>query len=275
MENQSMPPNLVTKPPAPPARSPERQALADAHVARAQSEIDLEEARRACARGRDAAAKTAIRLEAEHAAMASITAARARELEHAADVDAAPPPAMTGRARSRLLEAEDEHAAALSAFDALKARVAAAEDAHRGASIMCIACADHILRGLAKDALADAIDAARRLKKARLMMRCFCCPEKAGQVPHLGVQRGVFDDGTEFGGERAWRRANATKAAEAVRDKGFTEVGTAVENHLDRALQAIFVEGERQWSLDPQLAPWIAARAALIAGDADAALPEA
>jgi hypothetical protein len=52
------------KPLAPAARSPERQALAAAHVARDEAERNVEEARRIAARGRDLVDKATHRLEA-------------------------------------------------------------------------------------------------------------------------------------------------------------------------------------------------------------------
>jgi hypothetical protein len=257
----------------PPQRTAARQALADAHAAKSQAEKDLESARLAFTRGKHAVAKTAERLQTEQDALATSTAARAQQLAYAADMDTAPPPAMTGRARARELEAEDEHAATVAALAVLQARVDEAEDAHRAASMMVIACTDRILRGLAKRTLADAVDATLRLKKARLLLHFLDCPEAAGKVPHLGVQRSVFDDEIAFEGERGWRRADATKAAAAVRDEGFaSETAAAIKCHLELALGSIY-QGEQQWSLAPELAPWVAARDALIGGDADAPLP--
>jgi hypothetical protein len=115
----------------------------------------------------------------------------------------------------------------------------------RAAECMVIARTDRIIRSMAKPILAQAVEAAADLQRARLLLRLIDSPERAGRVPFIGLQSGVFDDdGAAFEGERAWRRADATKAAEAIRNEGFTgEVRTAVKRHLDHALHAIFEGG--------------------------------
>jgi hypothetical protein len=251
-------------------RSAERQALADAHAAKAQAEKDLESARRAFTRGKDAVAKTAIRMEVAEADMATASEFRAKQLAAAAELDEPAPPATMGRVKREIDDAEAEHAAAISALDVLLKRgVENGEDALLAAEHRIIAYTDAILRSVAHRALADACQAAISLRKNRLLLQFLERPQAVGRVPHLGIQRGVFDDGTAFGGERAWRREKAAKEAASIRDAGFASAA-AIRRHLEVGLANI---DAGQWPLAPELVEWREAREALLAGDCDYPLP--
>jgi hypothetical protein len=75
-----------------------------------------------------------------------------------------------------------------------------------------------------------------------------------------------------LGNIRARRRREAVEAARCARDEPLDgELAAAIKDHLDCASQRIFEAG-RRWTIDPNLAPWITARAALM-DDPDAPLP--
>ena len=167
---------------------------------------------------------------------------------------------MTRAARVAEAEAEDEVEAARAALAGLKANVPRAEAELHHSRNMVVGCADRVLCGAAKGVLADAVDLTRRLKRARLTLHAMLRPEMAGRVIAVGRQPDIFGEAGD--GE-----------AEQVRsDGGFGgEVEAAIKRQLEFGLGSIH-EAERQWSLAPELAPWIEARIALM-DDPDAPLP--
>jgi hypothetical protein len=252
---------LAAEPPPRPQRSPLRQPLADAIVARGAAEQALEAARRAVVRGADVVAKAERQLEVAREGVAGARVSRARALADAA-ADAAMPAAtnMTRAARVAEGEAEDEVEAARAALAGLKANVARAEAELRHSQNMVVAHADRVLRGAAaKGVMADAVDLTVRLRRARLTLHLLMRPEMAGRVIAVGRQPDIFGKAGD-------------REAEQVRSDGFGgEVEAAIQRHLEFGLGSIH-EAERQWSLAPELAPWVEARIALM-DDPDAPLP--
>jgi hypothetical protein len=166
---------------------------------------------------------------------------------------------MTRAARVAEAEAEDEVEAARAALAGLKANVARAEAELRHSQNMVVAHADRVLRGAAKGVMADAVDLTLRLRRARLTLHLLMRPEMGGRVIAAGRQPDVFGEAGD-------------REAEQVRSDGFGgEVEAAIRRHLEFGLGSIH-EAERQWSLAPELAPWIEARIALM-DNPDAPLP--
>jgi hypothetical protein len=251
----------MTPNPPIPARRAERQDLADAHLARAAAEHDLEEACRILARGHDLVDEATHRLDVARTESSAATELRARQLAQAAATGAEPPTSATGQARGRELAAEDELAAAKAALDGLQANVTKAEAALRHAENMAIACTDAVIRSVAKPVLAEAIAAADTLQRCRILLHFLDRPQAGGTVPYMGIQRGVFGE-------------EGDREAERIRDQGFTgETEAAIRRHIEFALGSIR-KAEQQWSLDPQLTPWVALRNALLAGEVDCPLPQ-
>jgi hypothetical protein len=264
---------------APLQRTPERAALALAIATRARAGRDLEQARCAVDRGRDALAAAEARLQDATAATAAAAQRRAAELQRAADLGTAAPASTTSRVRAAEAEAEEEVEASRTALAGLRGHLAEAEDALHAANALVIGRADAVIRSaMVERALADALEAAAKLKGAQLLLRFLMHPEEAG-VP-VAINRvlpGPFgpsdDDDRRLGSDRAWRRRKAVEAARLVRDEPLDgELAAAIKEHLDFSLQCLFEAG-RRWTVDSDLGPWIAARNALME-DADTPLPQ-
>jgi hypothetical protein len=259
-----------------PQRTPERQKLFDAITARAAADQAFDAMKRAIVRAMDGVAKAEARLADAGEVLVGAREQRAAELAAAAASGAPSAAGCMRQLRVAESEAQDELDAARAAHAKLVARLGTLEDEARAAGNLVVALADAVIRSPVKRVLADAVDAAVKLQRARLLLRFMQRPEMGGKIPFVGLQPPVFgEDGQDavraFGKERADRRATADKAALELRERDFGEVADAVKRRLDSALQVIF-EGERQWSLAPELGPWIEAREALMR-DADAALP--
>jgi hypothetical protein len=185
---------------------------------------------------------------------------RAEELAGAVEGDMAVLANPTRKARIEEADAQDDLDAANAAAAVLDRRLQSADDALRRARNTVVALANSIIRGEARRVLAEAVDSARRLQRARLLLHLMVRPEAVGTVIAMGRQKDVFGEVGD-------------PAAERLRDKGFAETKASIDRELEFGLQRVF-ESEKQWSLDPSLQPWIESRRALIAGDADALLPE-
>jgi hypothetical protein len=254
-------------------RSPERQRLADAITARAAAEQALETARRAVTRGGEVVHTAERRLEAAQEAVETSRAQRALEV---ADGMARAAANAVRVARAAALDAEDDTAVSRAALGELQKRLSDAEDAARAAANLVTARVDVVIRGEARRVLDEARAAAGKLKECRTLLEYFQRPESAGKVPHIGLQRPVFGESWEdallaYGHLRAERRATSDREATRVRDEGFGETEADIRRHLDLVLGEIRASDQRWWS-SPDLAPWVAARAALLK-EPDAPLP--
>src|SRR5436190_8296356 len=85
----------------------------------------------------------------------------------------------------------------------------------------------------------------------------------------LAMRRQGLLDGPLPRAERASRRASADAEETWLR----AETAAAIQRHLEFGLGSIHA-AERQWSLALELSPWVEVRHALLAGDADAPLPD-
>lgn len=260
-----------------PQRSPERQHLADAIAEREECKRRVRDARGAIARGEDMVAAAKSRLAAAEASTAASRTRRAQELAHAVEAGTTVLASPTREARIEEADAQDDLDAARAALVGLQKRLGDAEDAFRAAQAMVVAAADIVLRSEARRVLAEACAAAEALKRCRTVLLYFQRPEAAGQNPHIGIQKPAIGEDwahavREFGPERASRRAAADREAMRLRDEGFAgETEAAIRRHLDFVLGEIH-QGDRRWWSSPDLAPWVAARAALM-DDPDAPLP--
>jgi hypothetical protein len=120
-------------------------------------------------------------------------------------------------------------------------------------------------------ASAGAFDAVRRV-----MLCGGRVPQPAQALQRTGGSVRPISDAVdavrEFGPERASGRAAADRDAMRLRDEGFAgETEAAVRHHIDFVLGEIHASDQRWWS-SRDLAPWVAARAALM-DDPDALLP--
>jgi hypothetical protein len=222
---------LKTAPPRakPPTRTPERQALPDAIVRRESASLALESAQRALSRARAAWVDGEAKVEK---ARAEIVAAGDRDANAVvrALADGEPVPAnATRKARMELESAEDELNAATTARAKLKVRLGDAEDALLGAQNHVTPHVDIVLRAGAPQVLADAEDAAQKLRSLLPMLRFFLSPAPESLSPRTHS----WDyEATTMGRERANRRAFTGARARTAGEGPFAELRTAIERFL-------------------------------------------
>jgi hypothetical protein len=247
------------KPPAP-SRTPERAALADAIMRRTEAEQALEAGKRAVTRVLDAMESAERRLEA---ARAEVAKAGDHDADALADAVASGEPATTNatrKARTALEVAEDELNAATTARAKLRARLGDAEDALLVAQNHVARLVDVVVRAGARALLADAQEAASRLRELLPMLRFFL-----SSSPRISPNSWDYEVRT-MGRERANRRMYAGARDGSIPGQDpFAELATAIEKFVKGPL-----DGDR--SDHPVLAGWHAAREALH-HDADAPLP--
>jgi hypothetical protein len=255
-----------------PQRSPERERLANALVRRAAAEMALEAGRRAITRAGDILRKCETRVEAAREALAAAGAGRAAEFA-AAEADVPAATGIVSAARIGLADAQDELDAAQAAHAKLQANLPDLLDDARNAGNVVTVCVDTLLRSHAALILEQAEDAVAALASARCLLRFMCTPEltAADSLGSPWRPMPLSEDWNQarqqYGEERASRRAADLHRARRERDDAFAETNTAIGRFLSRESVV-----ENAWNRHPDVAPWQAARAALM-DDADAPLP--
>src|SRR4249919_3895255 len=98
---------------------------------------------------------------------------------------------------------------------------------------MTIALVDSLIRSVAAETLAEALDAAERLKRARLLLRYLANPELAGKPLPARLPPPFGESGSihEYGEDRAFARSQADAEAMKVRDAEFGALRADVEKH--------------------------------------------
>jgi hypothetical protein len=259
----------------PPARTPERQALADAIVRMDVASLALTAGRRAVERARDSVVKTEGALEGARGAATEAADQRASELAAAAATGK--PAAMNATrkaARTALEDAELEAEAAATALAKLKSNLGDLEDAALNAGNLVVAHVDIVLRTEAGSAaLVRAETAALQLRELLPVLRFFLTPQITEETALL-PQREMFSTDWDFearphqfGRERAARRHYAAANVHRLRDAPFRELGAAIEQFIEQPPHL-----GNGWYRHPILEAWRAARVALM-NDADAPVP--
>jgi hypothetical protein len=178
----------------------------------------------------------------------------------------------TRKARTALEDAEHELAAATSALAKVKARLGDLEDEARAAAAMVTVAADMVVRSHASEVLMEAEALAARLRGLRCIL-CFMERPEVSASDTLSTPRPdpLSKDWQfavrQYGKDRADRRARDAWKAQRARDEGFAETKAEVRKFLSGG-----VLGDERRNADASVAPWQAARAALM-DDADAPLP--
>jgi hypothetical protein len=181
--------------------------------------------------------------------------------------DAANP---TRAARVALADNEAELEAAVIAKGKLAERAGDLEDEHRDASNRVTVAVDAVLRAGAADVLAQAEEAALKLRALLPALQFMVAPEFGPEMVGRPL-RPLFDTDWDherrtLGPERADRRHFAGDARRRDRDEPFTEMQAAIRRFIERPPQNDSAHRH------PSLAAWQEARAALM-DDADAPLP--
>jgi hypothetical protein len=260
----------------PPARSPERTALADAISRRAACEQAREAGQRALARATEALAAVEAKIQDLTGATARASEQDACETAEAYASGKAPPPSSTTKkARAALADAQDEAEAARGAVTKLRSNLGDLEDAVLHSRNLVVAHADNVLRAAAGQALAEAETLALRLRELRPLLWYFLDPSVTPDTALSTPRRGVFSldwahEAHQLGKDRARERSFAASDAARVRDRAFNEeLGPAIKRFVEAPPDLV----EWNWPRLPSLAPWHKCREALIAGDPDAPLP--
>ena len=169
-------------------------------------------------------------------------------------------------------DAQDELAAAQAAHATVKARLGNLEDESRAAAAMVTVAADMVVRSHASEVLREAEALAARLRGLRCIL-CFMESPEVSASDTLSTPRRDPLSGrlairpSPVRQDRADRRARDDWKVQRARDEGFAETKAEVQKFLSRG-----VLSDARWNADAAVAPWQAARAALM-DDADAPLP--